>query len=97
MCVSRFEIENKTNFNRNYLAPSVVVFYQMTFFNAIKSISYPLFQDVLRGDKARHFQCKICIRSFSGKQGKHKLKRHEIIHTKENPYSCGQCNINFNR
>ena len=55
--------------------------------------SHPLFQDILTGH-GTGLQCEICFKSF---RDKYKLKRHSVVHTKENPYACELCSTRFTR
>ena len=42
--------------------------------------------------KSGRYQCQICHRYLSGKEG---LKRHNMIHTGERPFKCSMCDKSF--
>ena len=44
--------------------------------------------------KSGRYQCQICHRYLSGKDG---LKVHNMIHTGERPFKCSMCNRSFRR
>ena len=46
------------------------------------------------GNNVRQWECGICKQAFVKKEH---LLRHEASHTKQKPFSCGQCSKTYTR